>query len=35
MNSVPLWITLLGFVAPLMTLAGSAVAFVIKQYQDS
>ena len=35
MNSVPLWVTLLGFVAPLMTLAGSAVAFVIKQYQDS
>lgn len=35
MNSVPLWITLLGFAAPLMTLAGSAVAFVMKQYQDS
>jgi hypothetical protein len=35
MNSVPLWITLLGFVAPFMALAGSAVAFVLKSYRDA
>jgi hypothetical protein len=35
MNSVPLWVTLLGFAAPLMTLAGSAVAYVVKLYLDS
>jgi hypothetical protein len=34
MNSIPLWITLLGFAAPLVTLAGSAVAYVVKLYQD-
>jgi hypothetical protein len=35
MNSVPLWVTLLGFAAPLITLAGSAVAFVVKLYLDA
>lgn len=34
MNSVPLWVTLLGFVAPFIALAGSAVAFVWKVYRD-
>jgi hypothetical protein len=35
MNSVPLWVTLLGFAVPLMTLAGSAVAYVVKLYLES
>jgi hypothetical protein len=35
MNSVPLWVTLLGFAAPLMTLAGSAVAYVVKLYLEA
>ena len=35
LNSVPLWVTLLGFAAPLITLAGSAVAFVVKLYLDA
>ena len=33
-NSVPMWVTLLGFAAPLVALAGSSVAFVVKVYQD-
>jgi hypothetical protein len=33
-NSVPLWVTLLGFVVPFIALAGSAVAFVLKVYRD-
>jgi hypothetical protein len=35
MSSVPLWITLVGFAAPLVTLAGSAVAYVVKLYQEA
>lgn len=35
MNSVPLWITILGFAAPLLALAGSSVAYVVKLYQDA
>lgn len=35
MNSVLLWVTLLGVAAPLVTLAGSAVAFIVKLYLDS
>jgi hypothetical protein len=35
MDSVPLWVTLLGFAAPLLAIAGSAVAFVVKQFQDA
>jgi hypothetical protein len=33
-TAVPLWITLVGFAAPLLALAGSAVAYVVKLYQD-
>jgi hypothetical protein len=32
---VPLWVTLLGFAAPLITLAGSAVAFVVKLFLEA
>ena len=35
MNTVPPWVTLLGFAAPLIALAGSAVAYVVKLYQDA
>jgi hypothetical protein len=35
MNTVPLWVTLLGFAAPLIALAGSAVAYIVKLYQDA
>ena len=35
MNSVPLWVTLVGFAAPLIALAGSAVAYVVKLYEDA
>lgn len=35
MDSVPLWVTLVGFAAPLITLAGSAVGYVVKLYLDS
>jgi len=35
MDSVPLWVTLLGFAAPLITLAGSSVAYVVKLYQEA
>ncbi len=35
MNTVPLWVTLLGFAAPLLTLAGSSVAYVVKLYLDA
>jgi hypothetical protein len=31
----PLWITLLGFAAPLIALAGSAVAYVLGQFLES
>jgi len=34
MNSVPLWVTLIGVAAPLIAIAGSAVAFVIKLFLD-
>jgi len=34
MTSIPLWVTLTGFAAPLLALAGSAVAYVIKLYLD-
>jgi hypothetical protein len=34
-NGVPTWLALLGFAAPLIALAGSAVAFVIRQYTDA
>src|SRR5690606_18556677 len=34
-DAVPLWITLLGFAAPLIALAGSAVGYVVKLYQDA
>ena len=34
-NAVPLWITLIGFVVPFLTLAGSAAAYVVKLYQDA
>lgn len=34
MNTVPLWVTLLGFAAPLLTLAGSSVAYVVKIFMD-
>ncbi|MFN3459740.1 MAG: hypothetical protein ACK4ZN_01890 [Oceanibaculum sp.] len=35
MDTVPLWVTLIGFAAPLIALAGSAVAFVARQYQEA
>ena len=35
MNSIPLWVTLVGFAAPLLALAGSAVGYVVKLYQDA
>ncbi len=34
-QTVPLWVTLLGFAAPLIALAGSAVGYVVKLYQDA
>ena len=34
-ESIPLWVTLLGFAAPLIALAGSAVGYVVKIYQDA
>jgi hypothetical protein len=34
-QAVPLWVTLLGFAAPLIALAGSAVGYVVKLYQDA
>jgi hypothetical protein len=34
-NTIPLWVTLLGFVAPFVALAGSAVAFVWQNYRES
>jgi hypothetical protein len=33
--TIPLWVTLIGFAAPLLTLAGSAVGYVVKQYLDA
>lgn len=35
MTSVPLWVTIVGFAAPLMALAGSATAFVINLYREA
>lgn len=35
MNQVPLWVTLIGFAAPLLGIAGSAIAYVIKLYMDA
>lgn len=35
MAPVPLLVTLIGFAAPLLALAGSAVAYVIKLYRDA
>lgn len=35
MNNVPIWVTLLGFAAPLLALAGSAVGYVVRIYLDS
>ena len=35
MNSVPLWVTIGGFALPLLGLAGSAIAYVVKLYQDA
>jgi hypothetical protein len=32
---VPIWVTLVGFAAPLIALAGSAVGYVVKLYQDA
>lgn len=32
-EAVPIWVTLLGFAAPLIALAGSAVGYVVKLYQ--
>ncbi|KQW59941.1 hypothetical protein C6558_29310 [Ensifer sp. NM-2] len=34
-QAVPLWVTLLGFAAPLIALAGSAVGYVVKLYQGA
>lgn len=34
-EAVPIWVTLLGFSAPLIALAGSAVGYVVKLYQDA
>jgi hypothetical protein len=34
-SNVPLWVTLVGFSAPLIALAGSAVGYVVKLYQDA
>jgi len=34
-NAVPIWLTLIGFAAPLMAVAGSAVAYVVKLYQEA
>ncbi|MDB5476695.1 MAG: hypothetical protein JWP49_2206 [Phenylobacterium sp.] len=34
MSSALQWVTLLGVVGPLATLAGSALAYVIKSYRD-
>lgn len=34
-EAVPIWVTLLGFAAPLIALAGSAVGYVVKLYQDA
>lgn len=35
MNTVPLWVTIGGFAVPLLGLAGSAVAFVVKLFRDA
>ena len=35
MNTIPLWISLIGFAAPLFAIAGSAIAYVIKTYRDA
>lgn len=35
MNTVPLWVTIVGFVVPFLGLAGSAVAFVVKLFRDA
>ncbi|WP_155799966.1 hypothetical protein [Porphyrobacter sp. AAP82] len=35
MNNIPTWLALLGFAAPLIALAGSAVALVIRQYYEA
>lgn len=34
LEQLPIWLTVLGFVVPALTLAGSAGAFVIKLYLD-
>ena len=34
MVNIPGWVTLVGVVGPLVTLAGSALAYVVKLYQD-
>lgn len=34
MSTIPLWVTLIGFVAPFVALAGSAVAFVYQNYRE-
>jgi hypothetical protein len=34
-STVPIWVTLVGFAAPLLALAGSAVAYVVKLYRDA
>jgi hypothetical protein len=34
-NAIPLWVTVIGFAAPLFALAGSAVGYVFKQYLDA
>jgi hypothetical protein len=34
-ETVPLWVTIIGFTAPLVALAGSAVGYVVKLYQDA
>jgi hypothetical protein len=34
-NSVPLWLSIVGFAAPLIALAGSAVAYVVNIFIES
>jgi hypothetical protein len=33
-NTIPLWVTVLGLAIPLITLAGSALAYVVRLYID-